>query len=172
MIFFGAVGALTFGEGDYVLVLYRSASTARVCCCSSATCGPQHRHRLRLRGGRRGDVRPAQQDPVHHRGLDDRDGAGPAGIQNHLVDYLGLLGPPSPRWAASSSAICCAAGAGMPEDHPVEPFHWVNLGIYALASALAYAANETGFFVPPVIGVLVALVLAFVVGRRRAGSVA
>ena len=95
------------------------------------------------------------------------------GVQNHLVDYLVLLGVFIPPLGGVIIGDYLARWrAGMPEGHPVEPFHWVNLGIYALASALAYAANETGFFVPPVIGVLVALVLAFVVGRRRAVSVA
>jgi cytosine permease len=95
------------------------------------------------------------------------------GVQNHLVDYLVLLGVFIPPLGGVIIGDFLARWrGGMPEGHPIAPFHWVNLGIYAVASFLAWAANESGFFVPPVIGVLVALVLAFAAGRRQAGRAA
>ncbi|WP_457187271.1 cytosine permease [Nocardioides sp. P5_E3] len=174
MIFFGATGAMTFGEGDFVLVLYNLGLVGWGLFLLFGNLWKSNADTAYAFGVAGAELfeKPSKL-PFVVGGSIIGTVLALVGVQNHLVDYLVLLGVFIPPLGGVIIGDYLARWrAGMPEGHPVEPFHWVNLGIYALASALAYAANETGFFVPPVIGVLVALVLAFVVGRRRAGSVA
>ena len=174
MIVFGAIGATAFGISDYVEILYALGLTVAgvlLLFGNLWTTNTDTAYAFGVAGAEMFD-KPTK-TPFIIGGATIATLLALFGIQNHLIDYLGLLGTFIPPVGGVIIADWLRRWrAGMPEGHPVEPFHWVNLGIYALASALAYAANETGFFVPPVIGVLVALVLAFVVGRRRAGSVA
>jgi cytosine permease len=173
MIFFGAVGAITFGEGDFVLVLFNLGLVGWGLFLLFGNLWKSNADAAYSFG-----VAGAElfEKPSKTRFVIIGSIIGTVlalfGVNEHLPQYLGLLGTFIPPLGGVIIGDYLARWrAGMPEGHPVERFQWVNLGIYALASALAYAANETGFFVPPVIGVLVALVLAFVVGRQRTGSV-
>ena len=101
MVFFGAIGALTFGEGDFVLVLYQLGLVG---------------WGLVLLFGNlwKSNADTAYAFGVAGAELFDRPSKGPfvvggavigtvlalTGVQNHLVEYLGCSARSSPRWAA------------------------------------------------------------------------
>ena len=53
----------------------------------------------------------------------------------------------------------------MPEGEALPRANWVNLGVYAISCALAWFAGEFGIGIPPIIGVVAALVLSFALAR-------
>lgn len=169
MIFFGAVGAMTFGEGDFVLVLYQLGLVG---------------WGLFLLFGNlwKSNADTAYAFGVAGAAMFDRPSKIPfvvggsvigtvlalLGVHEHLVDYLVLLGifvPPLGgviigdylgRWRA-----------GMPEGAVLPRVDLPVLGCYVVASALAWGSDHLGVGIPPVVGILAAAVLAYAVGRAR-----
>ena len=171
MIFFGATGAMTFGEGDFVLVLYNLGLVGWGLFLLFGNLWKSNADTAYAFGVAGAELfeKPSKL-PFVIGGSVVGTALALAGVQNHLIDYLVLLGVFIPPLGGVIIGDYLARWrAGMPEGHRLAAFHWVNLGIYVLASALAWIANETGFFVPPVIGVLVALGLAILAGSRQAG---
>ena len=171
MIFFGATGAMTFGEGDFVLVLYNLGLVGWGLFLLFGNLWKSNADTAYAFGVAGAELfeKPSKL-PFVIGGSVVGTALALAGVQNHLIDYLVLLGVFIPPLGGVIIGDYLARWrAGMPEGHRLAAFHWVNLGIYVLASALAWIANETGFFVPPVIGVLVALGLAVLAGSRQAG---
>lgn len=170
MIFFGAVGAMTFGEGDFVLVLYQLGLVG---------------WGLFLLFGNlwKSNADTAYAFGVAGAALFDRPSKTPfiiggsvigtvlalVGMHQHLVDYLVLLGILVPPLGGVIIGDYLARWRrGMPADAPLATFHWVNVGVYVLASALAWASDELSIGIPPVIGIVAAAGLAFAAGRRSA----
>ncbi|GAA1911834.1 cytosine permease [Nocardioides hwasunensis] len=171
MIFFGATGAMTFGEGDFVLVLYNLGLVGWGLFLLFGNLWKSNADTAYAFGVAGAELfeKPSKL-PFVIGGSVIGTVLALVGVQNHLVDYLVLLGVfVPPLGGVIIGDFLARWRAGMPEGQQLAPFHWVNLGVYAFASALAWLANETGFFIPPVIGVLVALVLALAAGRSTAG---
>ena len=171
MIFFGATGAMTFGEGDFVLVLYNLGLVGWGLFLLFGNLWKSNADTAYAFGVAGAELfeKPSKL-PFVIGGSVVGTALALAGVQNHLIDYLVLLGVFIPPVGGVIIGDYLARWrAGRPAGHRLAAFHWVNLGIYVLASALAWIANETGFFVPPVIGVLVALGLAVLAGSRQAG---
>lgn len=167
MILFGAIGAITYGEGDFVLVLYQlglvgwgvfllfgnlwksNADTAY----AFGVAGAELFHRpsklpFVIAGSVIGTVLAL------------------VGAEKHLVDYLVLLGIFIPPLGGVIIGDYLARWRdGMPEDTRLPAVNVPNLAVYAVASALAWLSDRLEWGIPPVIGVVVALGLAFVVGR-------
>jgi cytosine permease len=174
MIFFGATGAMTFGEGDFVLVLYNLGLVGWGLFLLFGNLWKSNADTAYAFGVAGAELfeKPSKL-PFVIGGSVVGTVLALGGVQNHLIDYLVLLGVFIPPLGGVIIGDYLARWRnGMPEGHPVPPFNWVNLAIYVVASSLAWVANETGFFVPPVIGVLVALVLAVLAGSRQAGRAA
>ncbi|OUZ07967.1 cytosine permease [Aeromicrobium sp. PE09-221] len=162
MILFGAIGAITFGEGDFVLVLYQlglvgwglfllfgnlwksNADTAYAFGVAGAELFERPRKVPFIIGGSIiGTVLAL------------------AGMHQHLVQYLVLLGifiPPLggviigdylARWRRSQ----------MPQGAVLPRFDVMNLGVYAVASALAWASDHWEIAIPPLVGIVAAIVL-------------
>lgn len=167
MIFFGAIGAMTFGEGDFVLVLYQlglvgwglfllfgnlwksNADTAY----AFGVAGAEMFHRpskipFVIGGSVIGTVLAL------------------AGVHNHLVDYLVLLGIFIPPLGGVIIGDYLARWrAGMPEDTVLPAVNVRNLAVYAVASALAWLSDYFELGIPPVIGIVSAVLLTVAVGR-------
>ncbi len=173
MILFGAIGAITFGEGDFVLVLYQlglvgwglfllfgnlwksNADTAYAFGVAGAELFERPRKVPFIIGGSIIGTLLAL-----------------AGMHQHLVEYLVLLGifiPPLggviigdylARWRRSQMP----PGAALPR------FDVINLGVYAVASALAWASDHWEIAIPPLVGIVAAIVLTTALraaGRAR-----
>lgn len=56
----------------------------------------------------------------------------------------------------------------MPEGEELPAVHVGNLAAYAVASALAWTSDHFAVGIPPLIGIVVAIVLALLVARRTA----
>ena len=165
MIFFGAIGAITFGEGDFVLVLYElglvgwglvllfgnlwksNADTAYAFGVAGAEMFEKPRKTPFIVGGSIiGTVLAL------------------TGVQNHLVEYLGLLGTFIPPLGGVIIADFWRRWrGGMTGTPPV--VHWPNIAAYAVASFLAWGSGELEIGIPPVIGIVVAIVLTYVFQR-------
>lgn len=167
MILFGAIGAITYGEGDFVLVLYQlglvgwgvfllfgnlwksNADTAY----AFGVAGAELFHRpsklpFVIGGSVIGTVLALM------------------GAEEHLVDYLVLLGIFIPPLGGVIIGDYFARWrGGMTEGTRLPAVNVPNLAVYAVASALAWLSDRFEWGIPPVIGIVVALGLAFVVGR-------
>ena len=178
MVFFGAVGALTFGEGDFVLVLYQLGLVG---------------WGLVLLFGNlwKSNADTAYAFGVAGAELFDRPSKAPfvvggsiiatvlalTGVQDHLVDYLVLLGTFIPPLGGVIIGDFLARWRrGIPADHVPPALRWANIAAYAVAAALAWLSGELGVGIPPVIGIVVAVALSVVLSRvapaDRAGEAA
>ncbi|UYM04000.1 cytosine permease [Solicola gregarius] len=159
MIFFGAIGAITFGEGDFVLVLYElglvgwglvllfgnlwksNADTAYAFGVAGAEMFEKPRKTPFIIGGSIIGTLLAL-----------------TGVQNHLVDYLGVLGTFIPPLGGVIIAdFWCRWRGGMTGNPPA--VHWPNIAAYAVAGFLAWLSGELDVGIPPLIGIVVAIVL-------------
>jgi cytosine permease len=169
MILFGAIGAITFGQGDFVLVLYElglvgwglvllfgnlwksNADTAY----AFGVAGAELFHRPR-------------KTPFVVGGSVIGTALALAGMHHHLVDYLVLLGIFIPPLGGVVIGDFLARWrGGMPEGARLPAVNGVNLGVYAVASLLAWLSDHFGIGIPPVIGVLAAVLLTLLLNRRR-----
>lgn len=171
MILFGAIGAITFGEGDFVLVLYNlglvgwgvfllfgnlwksNADTAYAFGVAGAELFEKPRKIPFVIGGSViGTVLAL------------------TGVQNHLVDYLTLLGTFIPPLGGVIIAdYFCRWRRGITDaDTAATPaFEWRHLGVYAVAGFLAWLSGELEIGIPPLIGIVVAVVLTVGLDRLR-----
>lgn len=167
MILFGAIGAITFGEGDFVLVLYQlglvgwglvllfgnlwksNADTAYAFGVAGAEMFERPRKTPFIVGGSViGTVLAL------------------TGVQNHLVEYLTLLGTFIPPLGGVIIAdFWCRWRGGMTAGHKPPAVDPRNVVAYAAASFAAWLSGELGIGVPPLIGIVVALVLTVIVQR-------
>lgn len=168
MIFFGAIGAITFGEGDFVLVLYQlglvgwglfllfgnlwksNADTAYAFGVAGAELFEKpSKTRFVIIGSVIGTVLAL------------------VGVHEHLPQYLGLLGTfiPPLGGVIIGDYLARWRRTQMPVGEILPRFNAVSLGIYALACVLAWGAGQLGIGIPPVIGILTALALSVVLSR-------
>jgi cytosine permease len=91
------------------------------------------------------------------------------GVQNHLVEYLGLLGTFIPPLGGVIIGDFLAHWRrGIPAGTTPPAVRWPNLLAYAAAAVLAWLSGELGVGIPPVIGIVVAIALSM--GLSRVGS--
>ncbi|MDN7119798.1 cytosine permease [Nocardioides sp. ChNu-153] len=172
MIFFGAVGAMTFGEGDFVLVLYQLGLVG---------------WGLFLLFGNlwKSNADTAYAFGVAGAAMFDKPSKIPfvvggsvigtvlalAGMHEHLVDYLVLLGIFVPPLGGVIIGDYLARWRrGMPEGARLPSYDVPVLACYVVASALAWGSDHLEIGIPPLVGILVAAALAYVVGRVRPGT--
>ncbi|WP_127479176.1 cytosine permease [Nocardioides pantholopis] len=169
MILFGAIGAITFGEGDFVLVLYNlglvgwgvfllfgnlwksNADTAYAFGVAGAELFERPRKTPFVVGGSVLGTLLAL-----------------TGVQNHLVDYLGLLGTFIPPLGGVIIADWFLRWRrGIPEGQATTAFDLRNLAAYALGSLAAWGSKEAEIGVPPLIGIVVAVLATVALDRSR-----
>ncbi|MGR6967465.1 hypothetical protein ACU610_23700 [Geodermatophilus sp. URMC 61] len=90
------------------------------------------------------------------------------GVQNHLVEYLGLLGTfIPPLGGVIIGDFLTRRRRGIPTGTTPPAVRWPNLLAYAVAASLAWLSGELGIGIPPVIGIVVAIALS--TGLSRVG---
>jgi cytosine permease len=91
------------------------------------------------------------------------------GVQDHLVDYLVLLGTFIPPLGGVIIGDFLARWRrGIPAGATPPAVRWPNLLAYAVAAFLAWLSGELGLGIPPVIGIVVAVALSM--GLSRVGT--
>lgn len=169
MIVFGAIGALTFGEGDFVLVLYQLGlvgwgvfllfgnlwkSNADTAYAFGVAGAELFNHKKKL--------------PFVVGGSIIGTILALTGVHEHLVDYLVLLGIFIPPLGGIIIGDFLARWrGGIPDGYVPPALDLRNLGAYAVASLAAWSSSHFEVGIPPLIGIIVAVVLAYVLGRTR-----
>ncbi|MCZ2824448.1 MULTISPECIES: cytosine permease [unclassified Modestobacter] len=170
MLGFGAIGAVAFGEGDFVLVLYQLGLVGWGLVFLVAnlwTTNDNTAYNFGVAGAEIANSRSKK--PFVVGGVVLGTLLAVTGIYDNLIDYLvwlGILVPPLggvvigdflARWRGGMTG----ATALLPG------VEWRNLAVYVVASLAAWASNEAGWGIPPVIGVVVAVVGVLAVQRGR-----
>ncbi len=170
MIFFGAIGAITFGEGDFVLVLYELGLVGWGLLLLFGNLWKSNADTAYAFGVAGAELfhKPSK-TPFVVGGSVIGTVLALAGVHGHLVDYLVLLGIFIPPLGGVIIGDWIARWrAGMPEGEELPAVHVGNLAAYAVASALAWTSDHFAVGIPPLIGIVVAIVLALLVARRTA----
>ncbi|RFU23474.1 cytosine permease [Geodermatophilus marinus] len=174
MLGFGAIGALSFGEGDFVLVLYQLGLVGWGLVFLVAnlwTTNDNTAYNFGVAGAEIANSRSKK--PFVIGGVVLGTLLAVTGIYDNLIDYLSWLGVLIPplggviigdflaRWRGGM----VRAAAELPG------VEWRNVAVYAVAASAAWWSNEAQWFIPPVIGIAVAIAGVLVVqrGRRPAG---
>jgi cytosine permease len=169
MILFGAIGAITFGEGDFVLVLYNLGLVGWGVFLLFGNLWKSNADTAYAFGVAGAELfeRPTK-TPFVIGGSIIGTVLALTGVQNHLVDYLGLLGTFIPPLGGVIIAdFFLRWRRGIPSGATPPALDWRNIATYAVAGALAYWSKEAEVGIPPLIGIVVAVVVAVVLDRTR-----
>lgn len=172
MVFFGAVGALTFGEGDFVLVLYQLGLVGWGLVLLFGNLWKSNADTAYAFGVAGAELfdRP-RKAPFVVGGSVIATALALAGVEDHLVDYLVLLGTFIPPLGGVIIGDFLARWRrGIPEGHVPPALRWPNLAAYAVAAFLAWLSGELGVGIPPVIGIVVAVALSMALARTSPGD--
>ncbi|MGY1724762.1 cytosine permease [Blastococcus sp. SYSU DS0533] len=172
MLGFGAIGAISFGEGDFVLVLYQLGLVGWGLVFLVAnlwTTNDNTAYNFGVAGAEIANSRSKK--PFVIGGVVLGTLLAITGIYDNLIEYLvwlGILIPP--LGGVVIGDFLARWRGGMPGASTLPAFEWRNLGAYVVAAVAAWWSNEAGWFIPPVVGVLVAVaaVVAVQWGRRPA----
>ncbi|MDN4163317.1 cytosine permease [Nocardioides abyssi] len=169
MIFFGAIGAITFGEGDFVLVLYELGLVGWGVVLLFGNLWKSNADTAYAFGVAGAELfRKPSKTPFVVGGSIIGTVLALVGVQDHLVDYLVLLGIFIPPLGGVIIGDYLARWrAGMPEGHPLPAVDGRNLAAYAVASLLAWLSDHYEVGIPPLVGIVVAVALALVIGWMR-----
>lgn len=168
MIFFGAIGALTYGEGDFTQLLYTMGLIGWGLFFLFGNLWKSNADTAYAFGVAGAELfnKPSK-SPFIVGGAVIGTVLALTGVQNHIIEYLVLLGvfiPPLggvllgdwlARWRGGQPSITAITQA----------FRWQGLAPYVIASIIAYISNELQWGIAPVNGIVVAAVLAFVLAR-------
>ncbi|MCZ2827282.1 cytosine permease [Modestobacter sp. VKM Ac-2986] len=170
MLGFGSIGALAFGEGDFVLVLYQLGLVGWGLVFLVAnlwTTNDNTAYNFGVAGAEIADSRSKK--PFVVGGVVLGTLLAVTGIYDNLIDYLvwlGILIPP--LGGVVIGDFLARWRGGMSGDTALLPgVEWRNVGVYVVASLAAWASNEAEWGIPPVIGVLVAVAGVLLVQRGR-----
>ena len=172
MLGFGAIGALSFGEGDFVLVLYQLGLVGWGLVFLVAnlwTTNDNTAYNFGVAGAEIANSRSKK--PFVIGGVIIGTLLAITGIYENLIEYLvwlGILIPP--LGGVVIGDFLARWRGGMPEDAVLPDVEWRNVAVYAAAAFAAWWSSEAEWFIPPVVGVVVAVagVLALQRGRRPA----
>lgn len=180
MLFSGAIGALAFGEGDFVVVLFNLGLVGWGLIFLVAniwTTNDNTAYNVGVAGAEMFDAR--RKEPFVIFGVVAGTVLAVTGIYDSLIPFLtwlGILIPPLGGVLLGDhvARLWGGAGAAVPSYEDLPPVRWVNLAVYAVGSLAAWASSETGWFIPPIVGIAVgfvgALVIQRVVGQRTVGA--
>src|SRR5918998_978566 len=170
MLFFGAIGALSFGEGDFVLVLYQLGLVGWGLVFLVAnlwTTNDNTAYNFGVAGAEIANSRSKK--PFVIGGVILGTLLAITGIYDNLIQYLvwlGILIPPVGGIVIGD--FVARWRHGMPSTSSLPGFEVRNLAVYVVAAFAAWWSSEVEWFIPPVVGVLVAVagVLAVQWNRR------
>ena len=174
MILFGAIGAITFGEGDFVLVLYNLGLVGWGVILLFGNLWKSNADTAYAFGVAGAELfeRPTK-TPFVVGGSIVGTLLALTGVQNHLIDYLSLLGTFIPPLGGVIIAdFFLRWRRGIPAGLTPPALDWRNIATYAVASALAYWSKEAEVGIPPLIGIVAAALVAVALDRTRTERVA
>lgn len=170
MLIFGAIGAVTTGEGDFVLILYNMGMILLGLLLMFGNLWKSNADTAYAFGVAGAEIFSAKTKiPFVIGGSIIGTLLAVFGVSNQLVGFLTLLGifiPPLggviigdylARWHRN----------GMDESTSLPAFNWVNIIFYTIASTCAWLSNHYEFFIAPLIGILIAISLPLI---WKAGS--
>lgn len=170
MLGFGAVGAISFGEGDFVLVLYQLGLVGWGLVFLVANLWTTNDNTAYNFGVAGAEIANSPtKKPFVVGGVVLGTLLAVTGIYDNLIDYLvwlGILIPPlggvviGDYWARWRGGMTVAS-----EELPA--VEWRNVAAYVVAALAAWASSEGGWFIPPVVGILVAVVAVLALQRGR-----
>ncbi|PII85045.1 cytosine permease [Leucobacter sp. OLJS4] len=168
MIFFGAIGAITFGEGDFVLVLFNLGMIGWGLFLLFGNLWKSNADAAYSFGVAGAELfnRPSKTRFVIFGSVIGTVLA-LVGVHQHLPQYLGLLGTfiPPLGGVIIGDYLARWRRTQMPEGEALPRFNWVNLGVYVVACAAAWVSGQFSFGIPPVIGIAVALLLSVALSK-------
>lgn len=169
MIVFGAIGATAFGISDYVEILYALGLTVAgvlLLFGNLWTTNTDTAYAFGVAGAEMFD-KPTK-TPFIIGGATIATLLALFGIQNHLIDYLGLLGTFIPPVGGVIIADWLRRWRhGLVDVATLPALDLRNLAAYVVAGAAAYVSASLEIGVPPVIGVAVAMALVLLLPRPR-----
>ncbi len=170
MIFFGAVGAMTVGEGDFVVILYQLGLVfwgVVMLFGNLWKTNADTAYSFGLAGAELFERRT--KTPFIVAGSAIATALALAGLHERLIDYLILLGVFIPPLGGVIIGDYFARWwRGMPDAAQLPAVNITNLVVYLLAGAAAWLSYQLGVGIPPLVGILVALVPAYLLGRAGA----
>lgn len=168
MLGFGAIGALSFGEGDFVLVLYQLGLVGWGLVFLVAnlwTTNDNTAYNFGVAGAEIANSRSKK--PFVVGGVVLGTLLAVTGIYDNLIAYLvwlGILIPP--LGGVVIGDFLARWRGGMPANTDGLPaVEWRNVGVYVVAALAAWWSNEAQWFIPPVVGVVVAVLGVLAVQR-------
>ncbi|GAB2676529.1 cytosine permease [Thalassiella azotivora] len=171
MLGFGAVGALAFGEGDFVLVLYQLGLVGWglvFLVLNLWTTNDNTAYNFGVAGAEIADSHSKK--PFVVGGVVIGTLLAVTGIYDNLIEYLvwlGILIPPLGGVVIGDWLARWRGGMAL-EPSQLPAVEWRNVGAYVVAALAAWWSNEAGWFIPPVVGVVVAVVAVVALQARRA----
>ncbi|SFT43871.1 cytosine permease [Geodermatophilus amargosae] len=170
MLGFGAIGALAFGEGDFVLVLYQLGLVGWGLVFLVANLWTTNDNTAYNFGVAGAEIANSpSKKPFVIGGVVLGTLLAVTGIYDNLIEYLvwlGILIPPLGGVVIGDHLARWRGGMSGGTEH-LPPVEWRNVAVYAVAAVAAWWSNEVQWFIPPVVGVLVAVVGVLVVQRGR-----
>ncbi|MFC7327658.1 cytosine permease [Marinactinospora rubrisoli] len=170
MLACGAVGALAFGEGDFVLVLFQLGLVAWGVVFLIAniwTTNDNTAYAVGVAGAEIFNTRSRK--PWVLACVVIGTALAVTGIYDHLIGYLTWLGILIPPLGGVIIGDFLLRRRGvLPDKATLPAVRWDVVAVYAAASLAAWWCSEAGWFIPPVVGTLVA-VLGTLALHRRAG---
>lgn len=178
MIFFGGIGALAFGIGDFVEVLFALNLVGWglvFLVLNLWTTNDNTAYNFGVAGAELFNANTKKPFVI---------GGVIIGtlmaipIYDNLIGYLAWLGILIPAIGGVIIGDFFASWrAGMPEplEHEFPRVRWENIAVYAVATVAAYLTSRYGWFIPPVTGIVLAVVGSYAVGtlvRSRVGVAA
>ncbi|GAB3207784.1 cytosine permease [Marinactinospora thermotolerans] len=174
MLFCGAIGALAFGEGDFVLVLFQMGLVVWGVVFLVAniwTTNDNAAYAVGVAGAEIFNTRSRKPWVLVCVVLGTLLAV--TGIYDHLTAYLTWLGILIPPLGGVIIGDFLLRRRGeLPDAATLPVARWDVIAVYAVASLAAWWSNEAGWFVPPVVGILVATGGALALSalsRRRTG---
>ncbi|NEM04947.1 cytosine permease [Geodermatophilus normandii] len=170
MLGFGAIGALAFGEGDFVLVLYQLGLVGWGLVFLVANLWTTNDNTAYNFGVAGAEIANSpSKKPFVIGGVVLGTLLAVTGIYDNLIDYLvwlGILIPPLGGVVIGDHLARWRGGMSGGTEH-LPPVEWRNVAVYGVAAVAAWWSNEVQWFIPPVVGVLVAVVGVLIVQRGR-----
>ncbi|MCZ2857806.1 cytosine permease [Blastococcus sp. VKM Ac-2987] len=169
MLGFGAIGAISFGEGDFVLVLYQLGLVGWGLVFLVANLWTTNDNTAYNFGVAGAEIANSpSKKPFVIGGVIIGTLLAITGIYENLIDYLvwlGILIPP--LGGVVIGDFLARWRRGMPESVTLPDVEWRNIAVYVVAALAAWWSNEAGWFIPPVVGVVVAVAGVLLVQRGR-----
>lgn len=170
MVVFGAIGALTRGDGDFVVVLFQLGLVGWGLFLLFGNLWTSNADTAYAFGVAGAELfNRATKAPFVIGGAVIATALALAGVQNNLITYLGLLGtfiPPIGGVIIADYFIRWRRGGGTSTETGLPAWDFRNIAAFAAASAAAYVTGELEVGIPPLLGLVIAVGLVVVLQRR------